>query len=268
MLTCLDHLVILTNQHSRTVEEYTTLLGKPPLWTQSNSHMVTSFFTSGNIGLEVIGPDGPHQYDYVCDILKGKPSALTSLAFSVEDLDLSHHVLGRRGLNPGDITESRNNRRKFRCPDDACHGVKTFFLSSETIEKPKSEPHEISLDHLVINTPNPDRAIAHYGARLGIRFALDRTHKDWGARFMFFKLGGVVLEVIHRSEQSHDPAATDEIWGLTWKVENLEKHWKRLKNDNVVTSEIRQGRKPGTRVFTVKSHTDGIPTLFLEQSVR
>ena len=111
--------------------------------------------------------------------------------------------------------------------------------------------------------PNPDRAIAHYGARLGIRFALDRTNKDWGARFLFYKLGGIVLEVIHRTGETHDPLAADEIWGATWKVRDLLAHHTRLSEQGVTCSEIRTGRKPGTQVFTVKSHNGGIPTHFL-----
>lgn len=266
MLTSLDHVVILTDHSPRTVDAYKTLLGQPPQWESRDNQMRTSYFQTENIGLEIIGPDGPHAYDYVRDLLKGKPAALTSLAFAADDLDSSHHILARRGLNPSEITESRNGRRKFRCPDEVCHGIKTFILSGPSPSGSNSSQSKMSLDHIVINTPNPDRAIAHYGARLGIRFALDRTNNDWGARFLFFKLDDVVLEVIHRLGKTQDPTANDETWGLTWKVDDLEKHWKRLRNAEVETSDIRTGRKPGTRVFTVKSHTDGIPTLFLEQT--
>ena len=36
-----------------------------------------------------------------------------------------------------------------------------------------------------------------------------------------------------------------------------------LSQQGVTLSEMRDGRKVGTQVFTVKSHTDDIPTLFL-----
>jgi catechol 2,3-dioxygenase-like lactoylglutathione lyase family enzyme len=161
--------------------------------------------------------------------------------------------LKRRGGEPTDISSA------FRLSDEVCAGVKTFIVSENALPREKN----IGLDHLVINTPNPDRAIAHYGARLGIRFALDRKNTDWGARFLFFKLGDIVLEIIHRMDQEHDLLAPDELWGLTWKVDNIAVHHARLSQQNVTLSEIRTGRKPGTQVFTVKSHTDNIPTLFL-----
>jgi len=78
-----------------------------------------------------------------------------------------------------------------------------------------------------------------------------------------FKLDDIVLEVIHRTGQKNDPLASDEIWGLTWKVDDLFAHHERLSAQGVVISEIRTGRKPGTEVFTVKSHNDDIPILFL-----
>lgn len=266
MLTRLDHIVLLTDQNHRTVGDYSTLMGAPPQWSNSDGHLATDLFLTKNTGLEIISPCGPHEYDYVRDILNGKNSSLTSLAFSTDNLDESHHIFARRGLKPGDITDIRNNRRKFRCPDQLCHGIKTFILSECHNENPNPKPSEISLGHIVINTPNPDRAIAHYGARLGIRFALDRTNEDWGARFLFFKLGDIVLEVIHRLDKDHDLSDPDKIWGLTWKVDDLEAHHSRLSEAGVTVSDIRTGRKPGTRVFSVKSHTDGIPTLFLANS--
>ena len=187
------------------------------------------------------------------EILSNNSSKLTSLAFGAPDLAEAHRVLGRRGGEPRKISSS------FRLSDIICSGVKTFIVS----DNPPPSDKDICLDHLVINTPNPDRATAHYGARLGIRFALDRTNEDWGARFLFFKLGDIVLEVIHRTGQEQDPLAPDEIWGLTWKVEDLVAHHERLSEQGVTISEIRTGRKPGTKVFTVKSHSEDIPTLFL-----
>ncbi len=266
MLTRLDHIVLLQKHAGTTVEDYQLLLGARPQWEDLETQLGATYFQTGNVGLEIVSPLGLHSHDYVCDILGDKPGALTSLVFSTDNIEQCHHICKRRGLDPSDISESRHQRQKFRCPDEACHGIKTFILSEPKKQTLLNPVSDIKLDHIVINTPNPDRAIAHYGARLGLRFALDRTNEDWGARFMFFKLDDIVLEVIHRQGQKHDPSANDEIWGLTWKVDNLDAHHKRLSKKGVAVSETRMGRKPGTRVFTVKSHSGGIPTLFLEQS--
>ena len=51
------------------------------------------------------------------------------------------------------------------------------------------------LDHAVVRTANAEAAKALYGDRLGLRLALDRTFPQWGARLLFFRVGGITLEV-------------------------------------------------------------------------
>jgi len=253
MLTRLDHFVLLTRDFHSAVKDYQVLLGFKPDKFENRHGFQTALFRTGNIGLEIMAPQSAAALSRTDEILAKASSKLTSLAFGAPDLTEAHRILGRRGGEPSEISSS------FRLSNTICAGVKTFIVSEKALPLDKN----ICLDHLVINTPNPDRAIAHYGARLGIRFALDRANEDWGIRFLFFKLDDIVLEVIHRSGQKHDPLAPDEPWGLTWKVADLAAHHERLAKQGVTISEIRTGRKPGTQVFTVKSHTDDIPTLFL-----
>ena len=253
MLTRLDHLVLLTRDFDGAVQNYQILLGFKPNEFANRHGFQAALFRTGNIGLEIMAPQSDTALSRTDEILANNSSKLTSLAFGALDLAEAHRILGRRGGEPSKISTS------FRLSDIVCAGVKTFIVSENA---PPSDKN-ICLDHLVINTPNPDRAIAHYGSRLGIRFALDRTNENWGARFLFFKLDDIVLEVIHRAGQEHDPLAPDELWGLTWKVEDIVAHHERLSKQGVTISEIRTGRKPGTKVFTVKSHSEDIPTLFL-----
>jgi len=216
----------------------------------------TALFRTGNTRLGIMAPQSDATLSRTEEILGKASTKLTSLAFSAPDVPEAQRILGRRGAEPSKLSSS------FRLSDNVCAGVKTFIVPENTPPPRKN----IRLDHLVINTPNPDRAIAHYGARLGIRFALDRANAEWGARFLFFKLDDIVLEVIHRTGPDHDPLASDELWGLTWKVDDLGAHHERLSELGVTVSEIRTGRKPGTQVFTVKSHSADIPTLFLMNS--
>ncbi len=51
------------------------------------------------------------------------------------------------------------------------------------------------LDHIVVHTTNPERAVALYGGRLGLDLRLDRSNEQWGARQLFFRCGGAVVEV-------------------------------------------------------------------------
>jgi catechol 2,3-dioxygenase-like lactoylglutathione lyase family enzyme len=162
--------------------------------------------------------------------------------------------------------ELRRTWRRFRTPPEAGAGVRWFFIEPlDGILEPAEVPlgHVHALDHLVINTPNPDRAMALYGAKLGLRLALDRTAPEWGVRLIFFRTGGLTVEIAHRLGQAEDPSGPDSIWGLTWRVGDIEAAHDRLTRSGFNVSEVRSGRRPGTRVFTVRDGTMGVPTLFI-----
>ena len=53
------------------------------------------------------------------------------------------------------------------------------------------------LDHVVIRSPNPERAVALYAGRLGLSLRLDRSEPAWGARLLFFRCGDLIVEVAH-----------------------------------------------------------------------
>lgn len=282
MITALDHVVLVCPDMETGIADYTALLGRGPDW-ESHDEVggaVTAQFRTENCALELMAPagDGPVG-ERLREILAEGGPRLTSLAFATDRIDEDHHIFTRRGLSPGDICDGTAQHagtgkvrvwRRFRCSDTACAGIKTFVLGQNALAPPPDAPAGgvTRLDHLVINTPNPDRAAALYGARLGLRLALDRTAEQWNTRFLFFRVGGLTLEVIHRLDQDHDPAGDDTLWGLTWAVDDLDGAHARLATSGVSTSQIRTGRKPGTRVFTAKSHTLGIPTLFIVHEPR
>lgn len=280
MLTRLDHFVLVCPDIDAGVLVYTVLLGRKPSWRTSglSGGAQTAIFKLENTALELMAPVGGGLIaEKLREMLKGSQDGLlTSLAFETDDIKTAHHTLMRRGLRPSDIalgnsqdkdTEQTRQWQRFRCPDEVCAGIKTFILehSSRPLHmSSKQGGSATSLDHIVIHTPNPERAIAHYGARLGLRFALDRTAEAFGARFLFFQVGGLTLELIHRLDQEHDVDDADSFWGLTWKVDDLVVAHSRLSAAGIDISDIRTGRKPGTQVFTVRSGTLGVPTLFLE----
>ncbi len=278
MLIALDHIVLLCRDFETAKSEYTALFGVPPDWLSKNDHTQSALFRTGNTGFEILAPthgsDAASRFE---EILGGNDGVLTSLAFATDDIENAHHVLARRGLSPSDISDgqsvnlisrSERNWRRLRCSDNSCAGIKTFVLQNGSEHPPITVPNGLALDHLVINTPNPERTIAHYGGRLGLRFALDRTIEDFQTRFLFFRIGGLTLEIIYKLDEPHDAADLDSIWGLTWKVDDLKAAHRRLKDADVHLSDIRTGRKPGSQVFTVKSHSTGIPTLFIAHEKR
>jgi catechol 2,3-dioxygenase-like lactoylglutathione lyase family enzyme len=142
-----------------------------------------------------------------------------------------------------------------------------FFLELAK-ERPRSVPSAAApitaMDHVVVSTADPERAAALYGARLGLDMALDRSHPDWG-RLMFFRCGDLIVEVVHRPDPNADKAH-DALWGLSWRVADIDATRARLVSAGVDVSEVRTGRKPGTRVTTVRTGTCGIPTLLVERT--
>ncbi|MEM6900838.1 MAG: VOC family protein [Pseudomonadota bacterium] len=282
MITALDHFVLICPDLKAGADVYDALLGIPPDWVSAEQDgAATALFRVQNTALELLAPagDGPVG-DRVREMLSTKGPQLTSLAFRSDEIETDHRSLSRRGFRPSDIVEGSSTHertaerriwKRFRGADDVCGGVKTFVLEHGEPPAAKTEASADSvraLDHIVISTPNPDRAIAHYGARLGLDFRLDRTAQQWNTRFLFFRTGGLTFEVIHRLDQSLPPDTDDAIWGLTWAVDDLERAHARVSGLGVDVSEVRQGRKPGSQVFTVRDGTLGVPTLFIAHDPR
>jgi catechol 2,3-dioxygenase-like lactoylglutathione lyase family enzyme len=121
------------------------------------------------------------------------------------------------------------------------------------------------LDHVVIRTPDPERAAALYGARLGLDMRLDRSNPAWGARLMFFRCGDLIVELAH-DLRTGVSAGPDRLWGLSWRTDEPSAAISRLRGAGLDVSEARPGRKPGTHVFTVRHGTCGVPTLMLQPS--
>jgi catechol 2,3-dioxygenase-like lactoylglutathione lyase family enzyme len=133
---------------------------------------------------------------------------------------------------------------------------------------PPAEPSAaVAIDHVVIATHDPERAIATWRDRMGFRLALDRTCPDRGLRMLFFRSGGMTLEVTAPLEASADPAP-DSIFGVAYRVFDLVACRRRLEALGFDASEVRKGRKTGTEVVTVRSGTAGLPTLLIRDPSR
>jgi catechol 2,3-dioxygenase-like lactoylglutathione lyase family enzyme len=120
------------------------------------------------------------------------------------------------------------------------------------------------IDHVVVQSDDPDRAIALWRDRMGLRLALDRVFDDRGLRLVFFRSGGITLEYA----SPHPPPAArgdrDRFYGLSYRVLDLALQRERLLAAGVDVSPVRPGIRPGTSVVTVRSGTAGVPTLLLQ----
>ena len=82
---------------------------------------------------------------------------------------------------------------------------------------------------------------------------------------MFFRCGDLIVEVVRRPVAGGD-IAHDRLWGLSWRVAEIDATRARLIAAGLDVSEVRNGRKPGTRIMTVRNGTCGIQTVLLERS--
>ncbi|TDG12530.1 hypothetical protein E2F43_13105 [Seongchinamella unica] len=127
-------------------------------------------------------------------------------------------------------------------------------------QEPASACGIYAVDHLVLQSGDADACISLFRDQLGLRLALDQQVPEWGGRMLFFRHGKMTLEVIHNPE---DPPARDFFWGITYLCLDIDATLAVLDATGVKHSPVREGRKPGTRVSTLKSHCLGLPTLLI-----
>ena len=281
MITGLDHVVVLVRDIAASVTACQTLFARAPAWRNSSDGADRVLFTLDNMTLELMSPSGDGTTaDRIRTVMTEQGEGLASICFRTHDIAKMHRRLDRLTLKPEPVTEveSRDETtgatlswKRTRAATEATRGVRLFFL-----ELAKERPLSVrtttasitALDHVVIATADPERAAALYGARLGLDMALDRSHPDWG-RLMFFRCGDLIVEIVHRpGKDAAADKAHDRLWGLSWRVADVDATRARLASSGVDVSEVRAGRKPGTRVATVRTGTCGIPTLLVEKTAR
>jgi catechol 2,3-dioxygenase-like lactoylglutathione lyase family enzyme len=122
----------------------------------------------------------------------------------------------------------------------------------------------IGVDHVVVNTGDPQRALRLWRDGLGVRLALDREFPQRGLRMLFLRSAGVTLEYVSALGGPTDAAGDDVLNGIAYRVADLVAVRDRLLAGGLDVSEMRTGNKQGTRVATVRSGTEGVPTLLIE----
>ncbi|MHB8269733.1 VOC family protein [Bradyrhizobium sp.] len=279
MIAGLDHVVVLVRELEAGVAAYQTLFARAPAWRSAGDGAETVLFTLDNMTLELMSPKGDGAAaDRIRAVLAEQGEGPASICFRSSDIAKTHRRLDRLTLKPERVAEAESHDaisgatlswRRTRAATESTRGVRLFFLEMES-GRPRSaaiaEAPITAMDHIVVSTGDPERAAALYGARLGLDMALDRSHPDWG-RLMFFRCGDLIVEILHRPGAAVDPAH-DKLYGMSWRVDNAEATRARLLSAGIDVSDVRIGRKPGTRVLTVRSGTCGIPTLLVERTAK
>jgi catechol 2,3-dioxygenase-like lactoylglutathione lyase family enzyme len=270
MIHALDHMAIAVADLDAAVANYAALLGRTAERSVPAVGAERAWFHLSNTSLELIaargeGPAG----DRVRARLDAAGEGLLIMAFAVEDLTAAAKLLERRGVRG----HGRSDAGWSLHPADT-DGIQIVLMPRPAANRPAlsrinvaSDAAPLSLDHVVVHSPNPNRALALYGAKLGLDLRLDRSNPDWGARQMFFRCGDLVIEIGHGLKGGVSDAP-DSLGGLAWRMSQPAAVQARLAEAGFNVSEVRRGRKPGTEVFTVRDRTCSVPTLMLSATPR
>jgi catechol 2,3-dioxygenase-like lactoylglutathione lyase family enzyme len=284
MLQTLDHVIIGVRDLEAATATYTALLGRSPSWRGAHPGMGTAntLFRLANTYVELLAPveDGA-----TATMLRARLEAdgegLVGLAFGTDDADETVRDFRARGLSPTDPipgtgrdqrTGAERAWKNVILPTGDSRGPLVFAI--EHLSKPDALPLVVpdgaraatvsALDHVVVRTADAEATRAFYGDALGLRLALDRSFEERGVRLIFFRVGGVTVEIASRLGVAPEPSAPDRLWGLAWQVPDADAAHARLAGAGIEVSGVRAGHKAGTRVFTVEGETHGVATLVIE----
>lgn len=291
VLSALDHVILAVEDLDAATRSYTRLLGRSPSWRGEHPAMGTAntLFRLDNVYLELLAPAGEGP---VAEMLRRRIAehgeGPAGLAFRTVDAAACHEAWTKAGLHPaapapglGRDIDSGAFREwtNVHLPLEDTRGVLLFAIEHRTPDDVLPEARPLGdataaigdLDHAVVQTRDPEAAIHLYGDQLGLRLGLDREFPKWGSRLIFFRIGGVTVEIAATLNADADSAASpdqDWLWGLSWRASDADACQARMAEAGLDVSEVRDGRKPGTRVFTVRGPTHGVPTLVKQPSPR
>lgn len=174
--------------------------------------------------------------------------------FDVADVSSWQTLLERRGL------ATRNDATAVQL-DGLPVGV-TEHRASGAEAAPNACDIE-GIDHIVFQAAGRDHAVALFGSTLGLDFRLDRPVAD-GLRQLFFRADDLIVEVLVTPDGVPRTSPALSLWGIAWATTDIEATQARLTGAGFTVSQVRTGRKPNTRVATVRSPALATRTLIIE----
>ncbi|MGC4963525.1 VOC family protein [Gordonia sp. DT101] len=200
---------------------------------------------NGSVRWHPVNPNAENARATEGDVHDDDPAGTHQVSFGVTDSVSARRLLDRRGL-----------------PHDEPVGVTDHTGLIEI-----GDVDVEAIDHLVFTAPCRDHALAIFGACLDLDFRLDREIGK-GARQLFFRAADLVVEVVTgRTSATGDPQPC-ALWGVAWRSRDAAVTHRRLGDLGVPTSEVRIGRKPGTRVFTVHDRALATRTVVIDTETR
>ncbi len=277
-MTQLDHIIFAVTDLARATSDLSLMLGRAPSWQgiHPNGGTANSLFRLDNTYIELLAPIGEGHYaDFMLQHIEAKGEGLCGLIFAVDDLAALADKMRRENIAVSEIMAGRGEDQNtgavrqwqhFMWPAEVARGIFSFAIRHNDPNNLPLAPVEgtgaiMAVDHVVVQTKSAHAAKDFYGDMLGIRLARQLSRPQWGGDMLFFRLSSLSIEVIAADKHKSDE---DHLWGIAFRVDDVAATQQRLKDAGVEVSDVRDGRKPGTKVMTVKSHCLNIPTLLIE----
>ena len=277
MIHSIDHLIVVVRDLDAAENNYTKLLGKPPVWRGAHKELGTtnSIFNFENTYLELLSGDGQEPGSaFVHHTLEQNGEGLAGIAFGTEDMNHTVRTLKAKvqvifKLSKGEgynfINGSVRKWKTLFLPPKLNRGLFSFIIEHVDGELPweplVDEKAAYRLDHVVLKTCDANGFIGIFRDVFNIRLALDKTIDKLKSRVLFFRLNKTTIEVVEQKGENRD-----KLWGLAWEVKSIESTRNRLLDEGIDVTPIKDGLKENTLVATLKSHTHNIPTLLIQHT--
>ena len=277
MINSIDHLIVCVNDLEEAEENYIKLFGFNPVFRGEHIDLGTknSIFNFKNTYLELLSSSGNGLgATFVNEALKKHGEGLAGMALNVSNVMDCLNYLRKKNyfvnepINGSEVNVDNSLNRKWKSlflPPELSRGLFLFLIEhTEGLLEPADTFKDSSinrLDHIVINTNDGDGFIKVYKDVFKIRLALDKVIEHWKKRILFFRTNNTTIEVI---ESNSSEVKSDNFWGLAWATKSIEESHKRLTDEGIEITPIKEGLKENTLVATLKSHTNNVPTLLIE----
>ena len=284
MLNRFHSVVIEVEDFGAAIEHYAVLLGCPPtgLGAFAASGPRCAFFKLANMNLEICAaPSGVDSGAASSEGLRAIRLAIEPDA--TEDVDavrMAVSWLAKRGVGTlgtvHEIIEAADGAKLRQWHRVSIEAASSRGLGIEIVAEAQTRDASAvgsgdassavirDLDHVVVFSGDAEATRAFYQDGLDLRLALDKSFEDRQVRLLFFRLGGVTIEIGSRLGAEVKPGSEDRFGGLAWEVVDADAIRERLLGEGFDVGEVRTGNKPGTRVCTVRSPVHGVPTLLIQ----
>jgi catechol 2,3-dioxygenase-like lactoylglutathione lyase family enzyme len=279
-MSFVDHIIIAVEELEQASADYALMLGRAPSWrgTHPDYGSANTLFRLDNCYLELLAADKNGGEGWAGDMIRGvlqrQGQSLCALIFGTDDCAAFLENARAHGLEasdpvPGhgvdDTSGATRTWQNMHWDMSAARGIFSFCIRHDDLSAVPMAAIEgagpvTAVDHVVVQTKSAAAAKKFYGDQLGIRLALEQDVPDWGGTQLFFRTNSMSVEVL-ATEKAGDE---DRLWGLALKTDDIVATQKRLSDAGIAVSEVREGRKPGTKVCTAKSHVLDVPTLLIE----